>query len=303
MSTTNVLFGGLPLNVAISVPPMNSNIGGAGNGSNTGGMGSGGAGNGSGNGGSNPGNPLASCVCPLTPGNGFGVVYQGQNPVAVVALVPLQAFTAVVQGVGGVTLADPANPAHRDIVWGINTMPVMAGQMASVVWGGPVVNPVPGTGGWNFVLNLPVYVGTDGGLTQSPPATGWVRPMGFALSQNTIYLNAVRPGTVGSSVQAPIVGILSFSPNVVIDHNAADVFDLTLTGNTVLSINNGVDGRAITLRIKQDATGGRAITLDTDIVPGSAYVPVPAPGGSQGRYVFQFDGATARYICLSAMTF
>jgi hypothetical protein len=292
--TTNVLFGGLPLNVAISIPPMNTGLGGpypspspapapapA------------------------PGGPMnpSNCLCPLTPGNGFGNVYQGQNPVSVVALAAMPAFVAVVQGNGGVVVADPSNPAHRDIVWGINTMPVTGGQMASVVWGGPVVNPIPGTGGWNFVLNQLVYIGAAGEITQTPPSTGWVRPIGFALSQNTIYLYPTRPGVVGNQVLAPVVSVLSFSPNVVIDHNSADVFDLTLTGNTVLSMSNGIDGRIITLRVRQDGTGGRTITLDTDIVPGSEYVPVPVIGGSQARYQFQFDGATNRYICLSAATF
>jgi hypothetical protein len=296
--TTNVLFGGLPINVAISVPPMNTGL----TPGSSGGSGSGGSsGSSSGN---NPGGGTGgACICPLTPGNGIGSIYQGQNPVAVVALAPLPAFVAVVMSSGGVVLADTTNPAHRDIVWGINVTSVGTGQIASVIWGGPVVNNINGTGGWNFVTNQPVYIGANGALTQMPPTTGWALPVGFALSMNTLNLFPARSVAPSASLNAPRVSVLAFSPNTQLDFNAAEVFDLVLASNTILSMNNGVDGRTIVLRVRQDATGGRAMTLDTDIVAGASYLSIPGAPGSQARYVFQYDGATGLYICLSATTF
>lgn len=290
MTSTNVLFGGLPLNVSISEPVLNTGLGG-----NSGG--------GSGTGGACATPATGSCVCPTVPGNGIGAIQQGQNPVPVVALAPLPAFVAVVMGIGGVILADITNPAHRDVVWGINVTSVTAGQLASVIWGGPVVNTINGTGGWNFVVNQPVYIGAGGVLTQVPPATGWVLPVGFALSQNTVHLFPARAVPLSASLSAPIVSVLTFSPNVVADFNDADVYDLTLTGNTILSISNGIDGRVVTFRVYQDGTGGRSMVLDTDIEPGSVYTPLLAAAGSQAIYQFQYQGASGKYICISATTF
>jgi hypothetical protein len=175
--------------------------------------------------------------------------------------------------------------------------------MASVIWGGPIVNTINGTGGWNFVINQPVYIAAGGVLQQVPPTTGWVLPVGFALSQNTVQLFPSRAVPPSASLNAPVVSVLTFSPNVNADFNAANVFDLTLTGNTILSLSNGVDGRVVTFRIRQDGTGGRAITLDTDIIPGTAYTPVPSTPNATAIFQFQYQGATDTYVCLSAATY
>lgn len=296
MTVSNVLFGGLPLNVAISVPPMNTGL--IPNGfPGTGGNVLGGGGN------CIPPSslPPAPC-CPLAPGNGIGQIFQGQNPVSVVALAPLPAFVMVVMGTGGVVLADITNPAHRDVVWGINIASVNSGQLASIVWAGPVVNNINGTGGWNWVVNEPVYVAANGVLSQTPPATGWVLAIGFALSMNTLNLFPSRASASTAANNAPRVSVLPFSANVNLDFSAAEVFDLTLTGSTVLSMNGGIDGRTIVLRVSQDATGNRVMNLDTDIITGSGYTPVPASGGSRARYTFQYDGATASYVCTGSVT-
>lgn len=285
MPTTNVLFGGLPINVSITQPTLNTGL------SST---------TPSGTSCSTGGTPVTnSCVCPTNPGNGIGTIQQGQNPVPVVALVPLQAFVAVVQSVGGVILANINDPAHRDVVWGVTLNSVTAGQIASVVWGGPVVNTINGTGGWNFVLNQPVYVGANGVLTQTAPVTGWVQPVGFALSQNTIQLFPARAVPPSASLSAPVVSVLTFSPNVVADFNAAGVFDLVLTDDTTLSMSNGVDGREVVFRIRQNATGGNVLTLDTDVIGGSAYTPLPTTANAQAIYKFQYQGASGTYVCLS----
>lgn len=293
MPVTQVLFGGLPLNVAISTPVLNASGGYSPQagcppapGSNTGG-----------GTGTNP------CDCLLAPGNGIGPLYNGQNPVPVAALAPLPAYVAVVMGVGGVTTADVTNPAHRDVVWGVNTAPVLAGQMASVVWGGPVVNNINGTGGWNWVVNQPVYVVAGGALSQTPPATGWVDPVGFALSMNTLHLFPARTIPLSVSLGAPVVAVLPYAASVVVPFGGAGVFDLVLTGNVVLGFSGGVDGRIVTLRIAQGTGGAHAVTLDTNVVPTSAYVPVPPGATGVARYSVQYDGATGKYVVLSATTY
>ena len=286
MTTQNVLFGGLPINVAITTPVMNSGLGG---GSQSGGCGS----------------PApapapqvpASCLCPLTPGNGIGAIQQGQNPMPIVALVPLPAFVAVVMGIGGVTVADVNVPAHRDVVLGVSLVSVAAGQVGSILWGGPVVNNINGTGGWNFVTNEPVYIGNNGVLTQVPPATGWVQPVGFAISMNTVQLFPARAVPPSASLNAPVVEMVPFASNVVLGFDDADVFDLTLTNDSVLSFTGGIDGREITLRVTQGTVGGHLLSAGTNVIG----LPTPANTNMNSRdvYKFQFDGANGQYICVS----
>ena len=286
MTTQNVLFGGLPINVAITTPVMNSGLGG---GSQSGGCGS----------------PApapapqvpASCLCPLTPGNGIGAIQQGQNPMPIVALVPLPAFVAVVMGIGGVTVADVNVPAHRDVVLGVSLVSVAAGQVGSILWGGPVVNNINGTGGWNFVANEPVYIGNNGVLTQVPPATGWVQPVGFAISMNTVQLFPARAVPPSASLNAPVVEMVPFASNVVLGFDDADVFDLTLTNDSVLSFTGGIDGREITLRVTQGTVGGHLLSAGTNVIG----LPTPANTNMDSRdvYKFQFDGANGQYICVS----
>lgn len=287
MSTQNVMFGGVPLNVAISTPTMNSGL--TGGSTQPGGCGA-------------PAPAPApqvpsSCLCPLTPGNGIGAIQQGQNPLPIVALVPLPAFVAVVMGIGGVTVADVQVPAHRDVVLGISLVSVAAGQVGSVLWGGPVVNNINGTGGWNFVTNQPVYIGANGVITQVPPVTGWVQPIGFAISMNAIQLFPARAVPPSASLNAPIVSQVTFAANVVLDFDEADVFDLTLTNDAVLSFTGGIDGREITLRVTQGTVGGHLLTGDTNVHG------MPSPSntlmGSKDVYKFQFDGASGQYICVS----
>lgn len=286
MTTQNVLFGGLPINVAITTPVMNSGLGG---GAQSGGCGS----------------PApapapqvpASCLCPLTPGNGIGAIQQGQNPMPIVALVPLPAFVAVVMGIGGVTVADVNVPAHRDVVLGVSLVSVAAGQVGSILWGGPVVNNINGTGGWNFVANEPVYIGNNGVLTQVPPATGWVQPVGFAISMNTVQLFPARAVPPSASLNAPVVEMVPFASNVVLGFDDADVFDLTLTNDSVLSFTGGIDGREITLRVTQGTVGGHLLSAGTNVIG----LPTPTNTNMNSRdvYKFQFDGANGQYICVS----
>ena len=244
---------------------------------------------------------MTTCVCPFTPGNGIAPINQTQNPIPVVALVPVPAFVAVVMGIGGMLLADVLAPAQRNHVLGINVLSVAGGQIGSVAWSGPVVNDINGSGGWNFVLNQPVYIGMNGTLTQTPPTSGWIDAVGFAISQNSIMLRSAADQ--GLEMQAPAVAVVPFSANVVLDFNAASVFDLTLTGNTVLSISNGVDGRTITVRVAQDVVGGRALSLDSDVVASAAYAPPAASGGSRAVYQIQYRATNSTYEIISSATF
>jgi hypothetical protein len=69
---------------------------------------------------------------------------------------------------------------------------------------------------------------------------------------------------------------LTYAATVTPDLLRAETFDLTLTGNvTIANPSNPANGHFIKLRIKQDATGGRTITLGSKFrIPTSATTPL-----------------------------
>ena len=82
-------------------------------------------------------------------------------------------------------------------------------------------------------------------------------------------------GPAGSPL--PTVVALTYAATLNTDASAGDIFDVTLTGNaTLANPTNPVDGKTLRWRIKQDATGSRAVTLgDKFVIPTSATSPLP----------------------------
>lgn len=72
------------------------------------------------------------------------------------------------------------------------------------------------------------------------------------------------------------VVLVSASGSIATDAAAADLISITATGNiTLANPTNPTDGRALTWRIRQDATGGRSVTLgDKFRIPDSASQPL-----------------------------
>jgi len=70
---------------------------------------------------------------------------------------------------------------------------------------------------------------------------------------------------------------LSFAATVNTDASAADIFDLTLTGNVILANpTNPVNGKTIRWRISQDGSGNRTVTLGNKFnIPSSGSDPLP----------------------------
>ena len=46
---------------------------------------------------------------------------------------------------------------------------------------------------WNWASSLPVYISTNGGLTQTPPLTGYVQQLGVALSATELLIEIEQP--------------------------------------------------------------------------------------------------------------
>ena len=100
----------------------------------------------------------------------------GAEEITAVATVAVGAFKAVAfRPDGKIEPADHANPAHLSRVAGITAASAATGAEAKVR-----VSGLLSFNGWSWVPGRPVYVGINGGLTQTPPVTGFVQQIGIA---------------------------------------------------------------------------------------------------------------------------
>jgi hypothetical protein len=51
---------------------------------------------------------------------------------------------------------------------------------------------------WDWTPGLPLYVGPDGILVQSPPASGFIREIGLAVSPTSIVIRHMVPITLAT---------------------------------------------------------------------------------------------------------
>jgi hypothetical protein len=111
------------------------------------------------------------------------------------------------------------------------------------------------------------------------------RPVANELEDGEIALNSAdgvlyyrhANGGVGRFASTAVVSSLTYASTVTTDASAADIFDLTLTGNvTLANPTNPVDGKTLRWRIRQDATGSRTVTLGNKfVIPSTATSPLP----------------------------
>jgi hypothetical protein len=80
-----------------------------------------------------------------------------------------------------------------------------------------------------------------------------------------------------STLRNPHVAALPYAATLNTDASTGDIFDVTLTGNvTLANPTNPVNGKTVRWRIRQDATGGRTVTLGNKfVIPSSATSPLP----------------------------
>jgi hypothetical protein len=80
-----------------------------------------------------------------------------------------------------------------------------------------------------------------------------------------------------SVLRNPHVVALAYAATLNTDASTGDIFDVTLTGNgTLANPANPVNGKTLRWRIRQDATGGRTVTLGNKfVIPSSATSPLP----------------------------
>ncbi len=94
----------------------------------------------------------------------------------------------VVAIIGGVAVyADKDTPSHRGAVRGITTQAVSNGGTTRVQVLGPMVEP-----SFAFAAG-PVYVGSNGSLTQTVPTTGFLQQVAYAETATNIFVDPQPP--------------------------------------------------------------------------------------------------------------
>lgn len=95
----------------------------------------------------------------------------------------LSALRAVYELDGQVHYLDYRDAEHIDLLLGITLTAAGAGQPINVQRSGAIDDS-----GWSWTPG-PVWLGADGVLTQTPPATGYYVLIGAAVSANRLLLN------------------------------------------------------------------------------------------------------------------
>ena len=95
---------------------------------------------------------------------------------------------AVVYVNGIIDYASNQTPTHATNVIGISMAAVNAGDTLSIKTIGLLVEP-----SWSWAVNTPIFVGTNGLLTQTPPTTGFTLIIAMPITPTTIFIKQQSP--------------------------------------------------------------------------------------------------------------
>lgn len=91
-------------------------------------------------------------------------------------------------GAGEVGYADSSTAGHGDDTVGITTSAVGIGENVEVLHNGYIYFI-----GWAWTVGQPIFLGTNGLLTQTPPSSGFVQVVGHAADTDTMFLSIETP--------------------------------------------------------------------------------------------------------------
>lgn len=110
------------------------------------------------------------------------------NSVLVTATTAIGGNRAVMgDGAGSIAYADSSNLAHRGKCIGLTMTAASAGGTVEIAVSGDVTEPT-----WNWSLG-PVYLGTNGLLTQTVPTSGYIQVIGTAMSPTRMTISIQQP--------------------------------------------------------------------------------------------------------------
>lgn len=84
--------------------------------------------------------------------------------------------------------ADNTNASHLHLIRGITIGATELSSLACIQIGGPLVEP-----SWNWTPGLPLYVSTNGMLTQTPPTAGFLQQVAIADTATRIFIDNYEP--------------------------------------------------------------------------------------------------------------
>lgn len=189
----------------------------------------------------------------------------------------------------GPSAGGPDVPTMRFIA--NSDLPVMVGDSGAGGTKGAVPAPGIGDAAANFFLKA------DGTFAVAHPLTTKGDLFGFSTLGTRFPVGANGKMIVADSTQAlgvkyeyyiPKQVTQAYAANVAIDASAGDIFDITLTGNLTLDApTNPVDGKRIQIRLKQDGTGSRTVTLNAIFrIPASTTPPLLYSTGANLMDIF-----------------
>lgn len=89
---------------------------------------------------------------------------------------------------GEAVYADRTVAAHANKILGMTTGAVIEHEIATIQTGGELTEP-----SWAWTLDIPVWLGTNGLLTQTVPTTGFSLIVGFPITATKIFIDIREP--------------------------------------------------------------------------------------------------------------
>jgi hypothetical protein len=94
---------------------------------------------------------------------------------------------------GAATYADNTDISTAHTFVGISYNAASDSDIVNIVTAGPVTEAT-----WNWTPKQPIYIGTNGTLTQTAPTSGYIRRIGFAQTSTTVYVQPSQPLFIGA---------------------------------------------------------------------------------------------------------
>lgn len=113
---------------------------------------------------------------------------QPDVPFELTAAIPISAFMVVAASTGKVSIADCTNLTQLGDVVGIAVGGAVAGSPVNIQYSGTLTH-----NGWNWTPRLPIFLGTNGALTQTPPVSGFLQGIATPLSATSLLVTLSPP--------------------------------------------------------------------------------------------------------------
>lgn len=120
-----------------------------------------------------------------------GIQGESSNTIPMIAGSNLNGHIAVSTNSFGKVIA-PTLIEDTTVILGIITSAYSADDVVSVQITGTITEP-----SWNWTLGLPIFVGPNGTLTQTPPSTGVLQIIAYPILSNRILIDKQQPITIG----------------------------------------------------------------------------------------------------------